>query len=471
MSNQESLSRILAPSNKGSSYFLSKIDGDADSKGYVHFRKQLAVINSGGVAKEWNGFMKLFKSCESVDWREYARTAPSMTKNMVLHWSNEDGDGPSAPDSENNNEGSSGSSASTSTSPLPNEIPSPQCKRNGSTTSGKRKRQSFGICIKDRTTPTLNVPNQDSELPAQSSSLKLAFKKFQASSAKLVLPSRDISMLLPEALSLNGIWWVDKASLGLPSNEHVQYLDSLRSVGSLNLCEDLLSIAIEVQLKLQNVISQEQWMDYMHGLYNGSFEKKQAVIILQRLVEILPTNFQPNEELGETGFILTRLQCFLDVIFGQLSHFPILCNIEHDSGKSAKSGHDKGVRSDFFIEVPCGSFSSIHNSEIVGLLGEVKSPEKERRQCIKIQDFWKLVRMAKDEINAQILKGVTKPMVVFIQVFGFQLEMFMMTMDPNEGLYILHTAAEGFLPRSRYDISSGTGFIIAIFQHAKVKFF
>ncbi|KAF9109221.1 hypothetical protein BGX27_007860 [Mortierella sp. AM989] len=182
--------------------------------------------------------------------------------------------------------------------------------------------------------------------------------------------------------------------------------------------------------------------------------------------EILPIRFQPHKEVGEMGFILTRLQCFLDVVFGQRSSFPILYNIEHNSGNTAKSGHKKGVRSDFFVEVPCRAFSSLFNSEIVGILGEVKPSEKDRRECIKIQDFWELIRMTKDEINSQISKGVVKPMVICIQVFRFQLNMFVMTMDPDEGLYILHTAAEGFLPRSVSDVS-GTGYIISIFQHAK----
>ncbi|KAF8923039.1 hypothetical protein BGZ58_003439 [Dissophora ornata] len=44
--------------------------------------------------------------------------------------------------------------------------------------------------------------------------------------------------------------------------------------------------------------------------------------------------------------------------------------------------------------------------------------------------------------------------------------MFVMTMDPDEGLHVLHTAAEGFLPRSVSDVS-GTGYIISIFLHAK----
>ncbi|KAF9172450.1 hypothetical protein BGX21_005487 [Mortierella sp. AD011] len=141
-------------------------------------------------------------------------------------------------------------------------------------------------------------------------------------------------------------------------------------------------------------------------------------------------------------------------------------NIEHDSGNTAKSGHGRGVRSDFFVEVPCRAFSSVFNSEIVGILGEVKPPEKDRRESIKIQDFWKLIRMAKDEINSQISKGVVNPMAICIQVFGFQLNMYVMTMNPDEGVYILHSAAEGFLPRSVSDVS-GTGCIISIFLHAK----
>ena len=59
-------------------------------------------------------------------------------------------------------------------------------------------------------------------------------------------------------------------------------------------------------------------------------------------------------------------------------------------------------------------------------------------------------------------------MVVCLQVFGFQLEMFVMTMDPDEGLDILYMAAEGFLPRSVSDVS-GTGHVMSIFMHAKVK--
>ncbi|KAF8982068.1 hypothetical protein BGZ46_001867, partial [Entomortierella lignicola] len=51
------------------------------------------------------------------------------------------------------------------------------------------------------------------------------------------------------------------------------------------------------------------------------------------------------------------------------------------------SGNEKGVRSDFFVEVLCRAFPSIFNSEIVGILGEVKPPEKDRRECIRSQNF------------------------------------------------------------------------------------
>ncbi|KAF8949901.1 hypothetical protein BGZ46_004853 [Entomortierella lignicola] len=347
---------------------------------------------------------------------------------------------------------------------LTNETRSPRQKRNQSATpTRKRKKQAFVIHIKDSC--TVNASNQDS-FDLSESGLRLAFKKFQTTSAKLVLPGRDISTLLPEALSLNGIWWTNQVPLSMSSQEHILHLGSLRPVYSPSPNDDLQLLAFKVQVMLQSLQSEEQLMDNIQRLYGGSAEMKQAVRVWQRLVEILPASFQPHKEFGEMGFILTRLQCFLDAVFGQRSNFPVLYNIEHDSGNAAKSGHEKGVRSDFFVEVPCRSLSSVFNSEVVEILGEVKPPEKDRRECIKIQDFWKLIRMAKDEINSQILKGVVKPMVICIQVFGFQLNMYVMTMKPDDGLYILYTAAEGYLPRSVSDVS-GTGYIISIFLHAK----
>ncbi|KAF9193802.1 hypothetical protein BGZ49_003242 [Haplosporangium sp. Z 27] len=472
--SQMPISEIFVASLKGSKYFLSKKAGNADAKEYVIFRKHFSLRNPAEVAKEWNGFMKRLKNCDSSDWRDYAMAAPLLTRSMVLVWSREADDGVhielDTEDTTTNESGTNNETTSTSETTDSNQSSTKtasRLKRDGSTRSAKRKKQSFTIYIKEPTTmdDTLNDQFEISD-PSQTSSVRTAFRTFQKTSRKLVLPSHDISSLVPEALSLNGIWWVDKASLSLVRTEYMKYLESLRSMYSPAPDRDLQLLCFDVQSKLQSPQSEEQLMDYMqglYGLYGKSIEKKQAVCILQRLAMILPACHEPEEEHGETGFILTHVQCFLDVLFGQRSCFPISYNIEHDSGNSTKPEHDHGARSDFFIEVPCPAFSSISNSEIVGLFGEVKPPEKDRRKCIRIQDFWKLVRMAKDEINSQISKGVVRPMVILIQVFGFQIEMFLMKMDPDEGLYVLYKAAEGFLPRSISDMA-GIGNIISIFM-------
>ncbi|KAF9155040.1 hypothetical protein BGX20_004536, partial [Mortierella sp. AD010] len=444
-----SISEIFVASIRGSKYFLSKNAGNADAKEYVIFRKHFSIRNPAEVAKEWNEFMRRLKNCDSSDWRDYAMSAPLLTRNMVVVWSKEADDEPDIEDTTTDEGRTNNETTTTSDTTDSNQSSAktvPKLKRDGSTRSAKRKKQSFTIYIKEPSTldDSLNDRFEISD-PSQTSSVRVAFKTFQTTSRKLVLPRHDISTLVPEALSLNGIWWVDKASMGLVRTEYTQYLESLRSMYSPAPDRDLQLLCFDVQSKLQSPQSEEQLMDYMqglYGLYGESIKKKQAVCILQRLVMILPACHKPEEEHGETGFILTHVQCFLDVLFGQRSCFPISYNIEHDSGNSTKSEHDHGVRSDFFIEVPCPASSSVSNSEIVGLFGEVKPPEKDRRKCIRIQDFWKLVRMAKDEINSQISKGVVSPMVILIQVFGFQLEMFLMKMDPDEGLYVLYKAAE-----------------------------
>ncbi|KAF8980630.1 hypothetical protein BGZ46_003943 [Entomortierella lignicola] len=473
-SSMEPIANILNSSIKGIAYFRSKDPKDADAKDYVLFRTSGAYHSPGCIAKEWNDFMIRFKNCDSLAWRDFANDALILTKTMVTQWSNDNNKDEfsetSVDDSSVVETTSSDSVSSTSSESIVSGAKiTQQPKRNGSIKSGKRKKHAFTIYFKEPS--TINISNEDSPVESShcSSGLLAAFKDFQKSSTKLILPDRDISSLLPEALSLNGIWWIDKVPLNMSNKEHMLHITSLRSVHSPSPDDDLQLLCFNVQSMLQSPLSEEELIEYMDGLSLNAkgLKKRQAVKVLDRLVDILPTIYQADEEQGEMGFILTRLHCFLDVLFGQRSCFTILYNIEHDSGNATKSGHDKGVRADFFIEVPCRSFSSVFNSEIVGLLGEVKPPEKERRKTVRIQDFWKLVRMGKDEINSQISKGVVSPMVILIQVFGFQLEMFLMTMDPNEGLYKLHNAANGYLPRSGEDLPL-VGNIISIFQHAKV---
>ncbi|KAF9432692.1 hypothetical protein BGZ76_010443 [Entomortierella beljakovae] len=391
------ISQIFNVTSKGSKYFHSKEHADADPKEYVISRGSDAKHHPSDVAKEWNGFMSKLKHCDDSHWREYARSAPDLTKGLVLLYSEYiegiEGLGPDVTGSNENgvnDETTSSSIESTQSSVSSTSSKSSRLRREGSTRSTrstKRKKLSFSIYFKEPS----DMDDDDEWLEVSN-------------------PSTNFSMKHPH--------------------------------------------------------SKEDLMDYMHGLYGGSIERKETLYILQRLVMILPSRFTPEEEYGETGFISAHLQCFLDVLFGPRCKFCIKYNIEHDSGNAIKSEHDHGVRSDFFIEVPCPTLSSFSNSEIVGVFGEVKPPEKDRKKNIRIQDFWKLNRMAKDELNSQISKGVLRPMVILIQVFGFQIDMYIMTMDPNDGLYVLYKAAEYFLPRSLSDMS-GVSDVISIFMHSK----
>ncbi|KAG0007065.1 hypothetical protein BGZ80_005043, partial [Entomortierella chlamydospora] len=91
-------SGILQQSRPGSSYFLEKAEeAKADPKEYVTYRRGQSAISPAKVAAEWNKFMKQLKSCDSLEWRNYATDSAVLTKNMVEKWSKEHRDGPPIP--------------------------------------------------------------------------------------------------------------------------------------------------------------------------------------------------------------------------------------------------------------------------------------------------------------------------------------------------------------------------------------
>ncbi|KAF8967777.1 hypothetical protein BGZ46_000122, partial [Entomortierella lignicola] len=296
--------------------------------------------------------------------------------------------------------------------------------------------------------------------------LRLALKVFQNRSSKLVVPGRDVSKCLPETLSINGVLWIDQVPPPR-SKECFNCLKEMREFFLPPLNAELQTLSLKVQSIIQYELLQEELSEdrLLENIHKIECPNRQAVRIFERLMYVLPRKHKPSMKLGETGFILSRIQCFLDIIFSEWGGFPIRYNIEHDSEKSSKSDREKGKRSDFFVEVPSPTFSTIFNSEIVGLIGEVKPPEKERYEDFKCHDFWKLIQMGKAEINNQIIKGVRNPCIMCIQVFGYEVVMYIMKMDQH-GVYILYKAAEGYLPRSISDIP-GTENIISIFQHSK----
>jgi len=53
--------------------------------------------------------------------------------------------------------------------------------------------------------------------------------------------------------------------------------------------------------------------------------------------------------------------------------------------------------------------------------------------------------MAKDELDSQIKKGVKPPMVIVFQIFGYQLEVNVLTTD-QEGMHALFIVVDVLLP-------------------------
>ncbi|KAF9434883.1 hypothetical protein BGZ76_007265 [Entomortierella beljakovae] len=265
---------------------------------------------------------------------------------MVIEWSKENDDGrdDSIQEAQSSSCGKSSSDTTTTTdsSSQRSGTDSIQQKRvRSSTRTSKRKKQSFVVQIKGSFSVDFSIEDETAEVT--SLPLGTGFKKFQLNSKELVLP----------------------APLSVSDEEYKRFLNSLRSIYSPTLDTDQHLLEFDVQLILEKKESGMKVMDDLINLYGGNDKRKQTVLVWMRLL-------------------------------------PIFYNIEADSGNDSKSEHGNGVRPDFFIEVPCRTLTSIFNSEIVGLLGEVKPPEKDRREIIKIHDFWKLIRMGKDEIKPQI---------------------------------------------------------------------
>ncbi|KAF8951686.1 hypothetical protein BGZ46_003854 [Entomortierella lignicola] len=121
----------------------------------------------------------------------------------------------------------------------------------------------------------------------------------------------------------------------------------------------------------------------------------------------------------------------------------------------------QGNAQNFFYGSASPTFSTVFNPEIVGLIGEVKSPE-ERYDDFRYHDHWKLIQVDKAGIGEQITKGIQNTRIVCIQAFVYVDAMYILKKDQS-GVCVLYRAAEGYIPRSVSD-TPGT---ISIFQYSK----
>ncbi|KAG0324791.1 hypothetical protein BG004_003367 [Podila humilis] len=319
-------SSILCESAKGANYFLGIENGVPDRKDYVIFRRTAAISRPNVVAQEWNVFIRSLKICDSAHWRSQVAGSESLTKKLVSKWAMEMQD-------------------EAKVRPHPLHNPPPQDK--------EIRNEYFQVYFKE---PELAVEHT---LEGDMTGLRQGLKYFQSRSSELVVPGRDVSKCLPEALSINGILWIDRMPAPRPK-ECSSCLKKLREFFPPPLNAELQSLSLKVQAIIQSESVQDE----------------------------------PSEE---------------------------------------------------------------------ELLESIRMIHCPNRQAVRI--FERLYVMGKAEINEQIMKGIQNPRIMCVQVFGYEVVMYVMKMD-QAGVYILYKAAEGYLLRSISDIS-GTENIISIFQHSK----
>ncbi|KAF9979745.1 hypothetical protein BGZ75_009257 [Mortierella antarctica] len=181
--------------------------------------------------------------------------------------------------------------------------------------------------------------------------------------------------------------------------------------------------------------------------------------ISEALDELYTLPNEPRLDLqdGEQTFVNRVLQPFLSVTFSARGNKVLRGNIEHDSASEAKGDHKHGVRSDFFVVLPIPRL----DLSFVGLVGEVKPPEKKQSAQLELKDQWKLFRMMKSEIDSQIKKGIQDPVVWGCQVFGYDIAFYVM----DQRITLINSLMKvfaGTLPKSIEDVS-GVGRMISAF--------
>ncbi|KAG9062268.1 hypothetical protein KI688_006600 [Linnemannia hyalina] len=179
----------------------------------------------------------------------------------------------------------------------------------------------------------------------------------------------------------------------------------------------------------------------------GEYEISEAI---DQFADTLPSEHRLGLQDGEHTFMNRVLSPFLSVTFSARSNKLLKGNTEHESANEYKTDHKQGVRSDFYVALP---FPHLGTS-CVGLIGEVKPPEKAQIEQLELQDQWKLFRMMKSEIDLQIKKGVPEPVVWGCQIFGYDLTFYLMDMRVPQ-VYCLLKVFTGTLPKSIQDLSGG----------------
>ncbi|KAF9343285.1 hypothetical protein BGX26_005974, partial [Mortierella sp. AD094] len=277
--------------------------------------------------------------------------------------------------------------------------------------SNKRKVPTFALDLKE---PTFQFTDASPH-----SALHVAFRAYQDACRQLAIDSGgslDFASHKAQSLALNGIWYVGKALS--QCNDARAVMQTMSKGYRVLEFQDVTDLGVS----MADILTQgneKEITEAIDKIAAGdlSWRARRALKIWRQLADTLPDDYSPGRQNGEQAFVNTAIQPFLSVTFSSRGTKTLSGNIEHLSANEDKSDHARGVRSDFFIVYPIHQLSQ-HGSTCVGLVGEVKPPEKANSASLELKDQWKLFRMMKSEIDYQIKKGIKDPVVWGCQIFG-----------------------------------------------------
>ncbi|KAF9177247.1 hypothetical protein BGZ50_008958 [Haplosporangium sp. Z 11] len=288
----------------------------------------------------------------------------------------------------------------------------PAWRRSGS--QQKRKALMFPVDLKD---PSFAAPSvlQDNLVYGDFDRLR------ERSKASAKIGSLDFATQKAEALALNGIWFVGKAVL--PSLDAKTIVQAMSHAYRFTEYKEISALTPSLSEILQTGGEYEisEAIDQL-SVAEISRKARKALKVWRLLADTLPSEYRPGLQDGEHTFMNRVLSPFLSVTFSARSNKLLKGNTEHESANEYKTDHKQGVRSDFYVALP---FPHLGTS-CVGLIGEVKPPEKAQIEQLELQDQWKLFRMMKSEIDLQIKKGIPEPVVWGCQIFGYDLTFYVM---------------------------------------------
>ncbi|KAF9168926.1 hypothetical protein BGX21_010139 [Mortierella sp. AD011] len=254
---------------------------------------------------------------------------------------------------------------------------------------------------------------------------------------------------MDEMLAIESIWAVDSLDLFLPATTLSKIQADARNVYTIdhnNAVVEQLSRKACVAFRSGDSGKIDRALRDMDLSQNGETS------------ETLSRQWPKFGERGEATFTSTHVEPFFKPVFPRLEKMEL-----HLTGKIVESSKNRskgiGLRPDYYVSLPAPRMDQDGDPSI-GLVFEIKGPERSSDSGAFLKDRWKVLKMMKEELNHMVLKNVQDPWMLGCQVFGYHLTLFLMDLR-YDGIYRLLVLEESFLPRNMIDVF-GCGYLIEV---------